>query len=75
MEYCKKNNIIYFDTTNECCNIEKESTTVMNEYIGKDNHYKGAEFESIFIKELDEDKNYGNMTYFTFLNKLMTNIN
>ena len=75
MEYCTKYNIIYFDTTDKCSIIKENTITVINKYIGKDNHYKGAEMNHIYKKQIKEDKSYGNVTYFTFLDKLMTNIN
>jgi len=75
MEYCTKHNIIYFDTMNECSILKENTITVRNEYIGKDHHYKGAEMNNIYIKQINKDKSYGNVTYFTFLDKLMTNIN
>lgn len=75
LEYCTKHNIIYFDTINECSIIKENIRTVRTEYIGKDHHYKGAEMELIYAKLIKKDKLYGNITYLTFLDKLMSNIN
>ena len=60
---------------NECSIMKENTITVRNEYIGKDHHYKGAEYKTTYNKLIKKDKSYGNVTYFTFLDKLMTNIN
>ena len=75
MEYCAKHNIIYFDTTDECCLMKKDTLTVQDKYIGLDHHYKGAEMPKIFKPEKTKNKSYGIQTYYTFLDKLMKNIN
>jgi len=71
---CEKNNIIYVDTINECT-IKKENDIIVKDiYIGKDHHYKGAEMSYTFNKEIIKDKNYGNKTYYAFINELLKNI-
>ena len=62
---CIENNIKYFDLTNECCNINENEITIKKEYINinEDHHYNGCH-QNI------ENEPY-NITYTTFLNKLL----
>ena len=71
---CENNNIIYFDTINKCTSKKNNDIFVKDIFIGKDHHYKGAEQEPTFNKEIINDKNYGNKTYYTFINELLKNI-
>jgi len=58
----------------ECATKGPNNITVLYNYIGQDHHYKGAEMERKYQNEIKKNKNYGNGTYFTFLNKLLTSI-
>ena len=40
-KHCLENNIRYFDTI-DVCSRNKEGVELYDEYIGKDQHYKGA---------------------------------
>lgn len=55
---CVDKNILYFDLTNETTNKNK----LKPEFIGRDNHFSGAEFTQI----------YNNNTYETFIRKLLS---
>ena len=65
-EKCDEENIIYFDLTNECCNITDNEISVKKEYLDikkKDHHYNGCHGNI-------DDKLY-KLTYTTFLTKLL----
>ena len=64
---CKKNNIKYFDLTNECTYQKNGIIHVKNEFIGQDHHYKGGEMKPVYNSKIRKDKCYGYSTYFIFL--------
>lgn len=64
---CIENNIKYFDLTNECCDISHNEISVKKEYLNanNDHHYNGCSGNI-------ENEPF-NLTYLTFLNKLLNN--
>jgi hypothetical protein len=64
---CIENNIKYFDLTNECCDISENKINVKKEYlnVNNDHHYNGCNGNI-------ENKPF-NLTYSTFLDKLLYN--
>ena len=72
---CKKYHIPYFDTTDVCSIKDFNDMNILrDEFIGKDHHYKGAEMNLIYTKQIKKDKCYGEHTHLTFLNELLSNI-
>ena len=66
---CIENNIKYFDLTNECCDISHNEISVKNEYLNvcEDHHYNGC------LGNIEDESSSYNITYSTFLNKLLYN--
>lgn len=66
---CNKNNIIFLKI-----NLQSHFliyNNLNNKYVGKDNHYKGAEISKKYKHENNNDKNYGLDTYFFFIKMLL----
>lgn len=68
-EECEKNNIVYFDTTEECFDFEK--FTLKEKYLGRCNHYRGGESDLRGVIDQNGDNLYGVETYITFLEKIL----
>lgn len=66
---CNENNITFLKINMESHFLK--CNNLNNRYIGKDNHYKGAETCNKYKNENKNDKNYGLDTYFYFLQMLL----
>lgn len=72
-KHCLENNIRYFDTI-DVCSRNKEGVELYDEYIGKDQHYKGAEYETVYNIQIKKNEYYGLKTHITFLNMLISSL-
>jgi len=71
---CMDNDIEYFDLLRETSIIEDNQIVVNPLFIGLDNHYKGAEIQGAYNREKEKYHNYGELTYYTFLKKLISTV-
>ena len=78
---CDINNIKYFDLIEECTYTNNNEYYLRKEFIGTDHHYKGCRSLNALKYEMKNDHNddYINYilfkkTYYTFINKLINNI-
>jgi hypothetical protein len=71
---CEKNNILYFDLIKETTYFEKNNIKIKHDYIGFDYHYRGAECQDVYEKNINKLPDTNN-TNIIFLTKLFETLN